>query len=185
MNIVLFGAPGVGKGTQASLLATRLAVPHISTGAIFRAALDSGSDLGLAAKRYMDQGLLVPDDLTTAIALDALAEPACANGFILDGYPRNTVQAQSLDNALAAGNRSVDHVIHLVAPEHELIERMLGRGRTDDSREVIQNRLQVYLDETAPVLDYYRSNSRILDVNGVGEIEIVHERIMRALGSVA
>lgn len=183
MNIVFFGAPGVGKGTQAALLAESLGIPHISTGAIFRSAVASEHPLGLEAKGYMDRGELVPDDLTTAIALQALAEPSCNPGFILDGYPRNTSQAVALDQALALRGRPVDHVVYLTAPQEDLVERMLGRGRADDTREVIENRLRVYEAETSPVLDYYRSVDHVLEINGVGEIPDVHKRIRAALGT--
>jgi adenylate kinase len=184
MNIVFFGAPGVGKGTQAALLAESLGIPHISTGAIFRSAVESGRPLGLQAKNYMDQGLLVPDELTTAIALEALAEPSCDGGFILDGYPRNTSQAAALDEELTRRKRPIDHVIYLTAPDEELIERMLGRGRADDTREVIRNRLVVYREETAPVLEFYRTTDHVLEVNGVGEIAEVHNRVLSAVGRV-
>jgi len=182
MNIVFFGAPGVGKGTQAALLAESLGIPHISTGAIFRSAMESGRPLGEKVKSYYDQGMLVPDELTTAIALEALAEPACEKGFILDGYPRNTAQAKSLDEAMNGRERPINHVIYLTAPEEELIQRMLGRGRADDSREVIENRLKVYEAETAPVLEYYRATDHVLEVNGVGDIDEVHRRILSAIG---
>lgn len=181
MNIVLFGAPGVGKGTQAALLAESLGIPHISTGAIFRSAVESGRPLGLEAKGYMDRGELVPDALTTAIALEALAEPACERGFILDGYPRNSSQATALDQALNDRGTPVDHVVYLTAPREELIERMLGRGRADDSREVIENRLKVYEAETSHVLDYYRATDHVVEINGVGEVDEVHQRIRAAL----
>ncbi len=181
MNIVFFGAPGVGKGTQAALLAESLGIPHISTGAIFRSAVASGRPLGIQAKGFMDRGELVPDDLTTAIALEALAEPECNGGFILDGYPRNTSQATALDTALSERGKPVDHVVYLTAPQEELIQRMLGRGRADDTREVIENRLKVYEAETSPVLAYYRATDHVIEVNGVGEIEEVHARIRAAL----
>ena len=181
MNIVLFGAPGVGKGTQAAILAERLAIPHISTGAIFRAAVAAGKPLGLEAKRYMDDGILVPDELTTAIALEALAEPECAKGFILDGYPRNTSQAQALTESLTAAGRTVDYVIYLTAPLDELVERMLKRGRPDDTEEVIRTRFEVYDQETSPVLNFFRAHGEVIELNGVGEIDDVHSRIMSVL----
>ncbi|MDB5034855.1 MAG: adenylate kinase [Chlorobi bacterium] len=185
MNIILFGAPGVGKGTQAAILAERLGVPHISTGAIFRSAVAAGKPLGLEAKRYMDDGLLVPDELTTRIALDALDEPACANGFILDGYPRNIGQAEALAAALTAKGTSVGKVIYLTAPLDELVERMLKRGRVDDTEDVIRTRFEVYDAETSPVLNYFRAIDHVTEINGVGDVDEVHERIVAALnGSV-
>ncbi len=185
MNIIFFGAPGVGKGTQAEILAERLGVPHISTGAIFRAAVSAGKPLGLKAREYMDQGLLVPDELTTAIALEALAEPECAAGCILDGYPRNRSQAEALQASFESRGTTVDRVVYLTAPDEELIERMLKRGRADDTREVIVKRFQVYLDETAPVLDFYRERGDFTELNGVGDVDEVHERIMAAIGAEA
>lgn len=182
MNLIFFGAPGVGKGTQAALLAERLKVPHISTGAIFRAAIDSGRILGLQVKKYMDDGLLVPDELTTQVALEALAEPECAPGFILDGYPRNLAQAESLDKALQEKRRKIDKVVHLVVDEEELIDRMLNRGRPDDTEEVIRRRLGVYQRETAPVLDYYVDHGIVTVIDGLGTIPEVHERICTSIG---
>ncbi len=181
MNIVLFGAPGVGKGTQAAILAERLGIPHISTGAIFRAAIAAGKPLGIQAKRYMDDGLLVPDELTTAIALEALAEPECVHGFILDGYPRNRSQAQALTESLASAGRAVEYVVYLTAPIDELVERMLKRGRPDDTEEVIRTRFEVYEQETAPVLDFFRERGEVVELNGVGEIEDVQARILSVL----
>lgn len=184
MNIIFFGAPGVGKGTQAAMLAERLEIPHISTGAIFRAAIQSGQELGQKVKHYTDNGLLVPDELTTEIAVSALNEPTCANGFILDGFPRNLGQAEALSTALTAAGRTIDRVIYLTAPEEEIIQRMLNRGRVDDNEEVIKRRLEVYDQETSPVLGFYRANSGnvVKEVNGLGEVAEVQERIVLALG---
>lgn len=181
MNIILFGAPGVGKGTQAEILGRRLGIPHISTGEIFREAIATGRELGLRAKAYMDAGNLVPDEITTAMALEKLEGKTCENGFILDGYPRNPNQAQALSQALKAAGREIDHVVYLVAPVDELVERMLKRGRLDDSANVISNRLQVYERETAPVLDYFRKLGLVTEIYGVGEIDEVNERIMDVL----
>ena len=181
MNIILFGCPGVGKGTQAELLAERLGYPHISTGAIFRAAIKSGSELGAKVKEYTEGGLLVPDELTTAVALEALDRPEAAAGFILDGFPRNTTQAASLLDALAAENRKIDRVIYLVAPDEELIERMLKRGRLDDNEEVIRKRLDIYQNETAPVLQFFRERDLVTEIGGVGDVNEVQERILAAL----
>lgn len=183
MNVILFGAPGVGKGTQAAILSERLAIPHISTGAIFRESIQAGKPLGLKAKEYMDAGLLVPDEITTAIALEKLGEPACHEGFILDGYPRNTAQAAALASALEERDCQIDHVIYLIAPSEELSSRMLKRGRGDDTEEVIRTRFDVYERETAPVLEYYRERGLVAEVNGLGEIDEVSDRIMAALES--
>lgn len=182
MNIIIFGAPGVGKGTQAELIAERAGIPHISTGAIFRAALANGTPLGLKAKGYMDQGVLVPDELTTEIALEALNQPGCQAGFLLDGYPRNLVQAQALDTALAAQGRTVDTVVYLTAPLPELVDRMLKRGRPDDTEDTIRTRFEVYQQETSPVLDHYRGKANVVELNGVGGIEDVYGLIAAAIG---
>jgi adenylate kinase len=181
MNIILFGAPGVGKGTQAAILAERLGIPHISTGAIFREAISAGKPIGLEVKRYLDEGTLVPDEVTTAVAIDALNETRCANGFILDGYPRNASQAEALSEALEVTGKSIDRVVYLTAPPDELVERMLKRGRADDTEEVIRTRFEIYTRETAPVLDYFRRIDHVLEVNGVGEIEEVQQRILDAI----
>jgi adenylate kinase len=180
MNLIFFGAPGVGKGTQAEKLAERLGIPHISTGAIFRAAMQEGSELGLSVKQYYDKGELVPDELTTAIVVDTLRKPAFDDGFILDGFPRNLAQAEALQSALEEQNRSIDRVLYLTAPEEEIVSRMLARGRNDDTRDVIENRLKVYRSETEPVLDFYRERNHVINVDGVGDIDQVHERVFEA-----
>lgn len=180
MNLIFIGAPGVGKGTQAEKLAGRLGIPHISTGAIFREAVSQGTELGLRAKDYMDRGALVPDELTTAIVVEALRGPANAHGFILDGYPRNLAQAEDLQKALQEQGREIDRVLYLTAPQQEIVGRMLSRGRTDDTEEVINHRLEVYRSETEPVLNFYRDRGLVTEVYGVGEIDEVHERVFDA-----
>ncbi len=180
MNLIFIGAPGVGKGTQAELLANRLAIPHISTGAIFREAVGQGTELGLKAKDYMDRGALVPDELTTAMVVEALGAPSNAGGFILDGYPRNISQAEALEQALTDEGREIDRVLYLTAPQQEIVTRMLARGRNDDTEEVINYRLEVYRSETEPVLDFYRTRGLVTEVYGVGEIDEVHERVFSA-----
>lgn len=179
MNIVLFGAPGVGKGTQAEILAERLGVRHISTGAIFREAIAAEKPMGLEAKRYMDEGRLVPDEVTTAIAIEAI--DGVGNGFILDGFPRNRNQAESLHEALLTRGRSIDRVVYLTAPLDELVQRMMKRGRADDTEEVIRTRFEIYERETAPVLDFFREIDHVVEINGVGEIEEVQQRILAVL----
>ena len=180
MNLIFIGAPGVGKGTQAEKLATRLGIPHISTGAIFRAALQQGKELGLKAKEYMDQGALVPDELTTAIVVEALNEPQNGEGFILDGYPRNLSQAEDLQRALESRGKDIDCVLYLTAPQEEIVQRMLARGRNDDTEEVINHRLNVYHQETEPVLKFYQDRQLVREVYGVGEIDEVHDRVFDA-----
>lgn len=176
MNIILFGAPGVGKGTQAAILAERLGIPHISTGAIFREAINSGSPIGNELKNYLDSGVLVPDEITTAVALEAVF--ASKSGFILDGFPRNRSQAEALYAALKESDRSIDRVIYLTAPLDELTERMTKRGRNDDTPETIRTRFEVYENETAPVLNFLREIDSVVEVNGVGEIDEVQDRIL-------
>jgi len=180
MNLIFFGAPGVGKGTQADKLANRLEIPHVSTGAIFRAAVGEGSELGLSAKQFMDKGELVPDELTTAIVVDTLRRPEFDRGFILDGFPRNLQQAESLQGALEGRKSPIDRVRARTAPKDEPASRMLARGRDDDTAEVIENRLKVYREETQPVLDFYREKGIVVEVNGVGEVDEVHERVYEA-----
>ncbi|MCE2503542.1 MAG: adenylate kinase [Chlorobi bacterium] len=181
MNLIFFGAPGVGKGTQAEKLAERLGIPHISTGTIFRAALEQKKELGLKAKEYMDRGALVPDDLTTAIVVDAFSQPKNSNGFILDGYPRNLSQAKALETALRELGKEIDNVIYLTAPKEEIVQRMLSRGRTDDTEDVINHRLDVYRSETEPVLIFYQNFELVTEVYGVGTIDEVHERVVDAV----
>ena len=178
MNLIFFGAPGVGKGTQAAMLAEKVGVPHISTGAIFRSAMEQGTELGVKVKEFYDKGELVPDELTTAIVVEALAAPEQADGFILDGYPRNISQAEALDTAFEEMGIGVDRVIYLTAPDEEITRRMLGRGRADDTEEVIANRLSVYRSETAPVLEHYANSGLVSEIDGVGELQDVHSRVL-------
>ncbi len=183
MNIILFGAPGVGKGTQAEVLAERLGIAHISTGAIFRENISRETELGLRVKRFLDDGLLVPNELTTAIALDAVGRAEEKGGFILDGFPRNIEQAEALSASLSEDGKKIDRVIYLTAPAEEITARMLKRGRPDDTEEVIRTRLEVYDNETAPVLGFFRDLGLVTEVYGVGEIQEVHERVMSAIGA--
>jgi adenylate kinase len=182
MNIIFFGAPGAGKGTQSKTLADRLGLAHISTGEIFRRHKQEGTELGRKAQSYMDAGLLVPDEVTTAIALDAIDRDDAAAGWILDGFPRNIDQAQALQAALVERGKKIDRVIYLTATAEELVQRMLLRGRVDDTLEVIQTRLDVYAQETAPVLGFYRDMGLVSEVDGMGEIQEVHDRILGTLG---
>jgi adenylate kinase len=177
VRLVLVGPPGAGKGTQAVRLAERLQVPHVSTGDLFRANLSAQTPLGLEAQRYMDQGTLVPDEVTVAMVRERLSEDDAAKGFILDGFPRNVSQADALDELL--NGDPLDAVVSLEVPEDVLVERMLGRGRADDTEDVIRRRQQVYRDETAPLLDHYRDQLVIVDA--VGEVEEITDRILSAL----
>ncbi len=180
MRVVLLGAPGAGKGTQAEKLAEKLQIPHLSTGALFRHNISTGTKLGLEAKRYLDAGDLVPTELTNELVDDRLTEPDTGDGFILDGYPRSVPQAQALHDMLERRGTQLDAVVEFRVPEDELLERLRARGRADDSDEVILNRMNVYRDETAPLLEYYRNELKTVDA--VGTVDEVFARALRALG---
>jgi adenylate kinase len=181
VRLLLVGPPGAGKGTQAVRLAERLDVPHISSGDLFRANLQPGAEtpIGLEAKRYIDAGDLVPDSVTIAMMRARLAEDDAVKGFVLDGFPRNLSQASSLDQLLAERGEDIDTVVELKVPEDELVRRLLGRGRTDDTEDVIRRRQQVYRDETAPLLEHYRD--RLVTINAVGAVEEITDRVSDAL----
>jgi adenylate kinase len=181
VRLLLVGPPGAGKGTQAVRLAERLDVPHISSGDLFRANLQPGAEtpIGLEAKRYIDAGDLVPDSVTIAMMRDRLAEEDAVKGFVLDGFPRNLSQANSLDQLLAERSEDIDTVVELKVPEDELVRRLLGRGRTDDTEDVIRRRQQVYRDETAPLLEHY--SDRLVTINAVGAVEEITDRVSDAL----
>ena len=180
MRIVLLGPPGAGKGTQAQKLAEKLEIPQISTGDLFRYNITNGTELGLEAKKYLDAGDLVPATLTNALVDDRLDDEDAAQGFILDGFPRSVEQAKALDEMLAKRNLSLDAVPEFRVPEEELVTRLKGRGRADDTEDVIRNRFKVYRDETAPLLDYYSDN--LATVDAVGELDEVFARALKALG---
>jgi adenylate kinase len=179
VRLVLVGPPGAGKGTQAVRLAERLDVPHISTGDLFRANLKDQTDLGREAKRYMDAGDLVPDEVTVAMVRERLNHDDAAKGFILDGFPRTRSQAASLSELLAARDEQLDAVVELQVPEDELVRRLMGRGRDDDTEDVIRRRQQVYRSETAPLLDHY--SDRLVSVDAVGSVEEITDRVTQAL----
>ncbi|MBF6356138.1 adenylate kinase [Nocardia higoensis] len=180
MRVVLLGPPGAGKGTQAVLLSEKLGVPHISTGDLFRANISQQTPLGLEAKKYMDAGDLVPSDVTNRMVQARVGEPDAANGFVLDGYPRTVDQADALEKILADIDKKLDAVLCFVVAEDTVVERMLARGRADDSEDVIRNRLRVYREETEPLLDHYAG--LVVSVDGVGEVEEVNARALAALG---
>ena len=180
MRVVLLGPPGAGKGTQAVKLAEKLGIPQISTGDLFRSNINDGTELGLEAKRYLDAGDLVPSELTNALVDKRLDEPDAADGFILDGYPRSVEQAEALTRMLAARNTKLDAVLEFRVSEEELLTRLKDRGRADDTEEVIHNRMKVYRDETAPLLEYY--DGTVKTVDAVGSLDEVFARALRALG---
>ena len=171
MRIVLLGPPGAGKGTQAVKLAENLGVPQVSTGDLFRHNISAGTKLGLEAKKYMDAGDLVPASLTNALVDDRLDDADLAGGFILDGFPRSVEQAEALHDMLARRGLKLDAVLEFRVPEEILVDRLKGRGRADDTEDVIRNRFKVYRDETAPLLDYYQGEHELQTVDAVGELE--------------
>ena len=210
LRIVLFGPPGAGKGTQAQLLIDQFGLEHVSSGDLFRHNLRQGTPLGLRAKEYMDQGVLVPDDVVIDIVLDRVMAIKPEDGFILDGFPRNTRQANELEAALATRSRELNRVLHIAVSEPELVRRLGGRfvcrqcqaphtlespeapqpcgrcggelyQRDDDRPEAVQKRIDVYREETMPVLEFYRERGLLADVPGLGAVEDVNQRIVAAL----
>ena len=189
MRMIFMGPPGAGKGTQAAVVADKYGIPAISTGDIFRANVGEGTPLGLEAKRYMDAGEYVPDSVTNNMVRDRLAQPDAEPGFLLDGYPRTLAQVEELDGMLAASGASLDAVVVLTVDSEELVQRLLKRaetsGRSDDTEEVIRHRQDVYTEQTAPLIDVYRDRGLLLEVDGLGEVTEVSERIFTALDGVS
>lgn len=213
MKVIMLGAPGAGKGTQAKMIADRYGVPHISTGDIFRANIKNGTKLGMEAKSYMDAGALVPDELTVKILLDRVAESDCKDGYVLDGFPRTIPQAEVLDRELAAMGDHVDYAIDVDVPDDNIIRRMSGRRacvncgatyhiehvppktegvcdrcgsglilRDDDRPETVKNRLQVYHDQTQPLISYYKEKGILRTVDGTMDRDDVFAAIVGILG---
>jgi adenylate kinase len=185
MRLVLLGAPGSGKGTQAGRLKAELGVPHISTGDMLRAAVAAGTPLGIKAKAVMDAGQLVSDDILLGMLEERLAQDDARNGFILDGYPRNLAQASALDEMLAKLGQPLDAVVKLEVPNEAIIERcelrFAAEGRADDNPDTVRRRLGVYADQTAPVADFYARRGKLQVVDGVGDLDQVTARVKRAL----
>jgi adenylate kinase len=185
MRLVLLGAPGSGKGTQAARLKSELGVPHISTGDMLRAAVAAGTPTGLKAKAVMDAGRLVSDDILLAMLEERLAQPDATNGFILDGYPRNLAQADALDHLLARIGQPLDAVVKLEVPNEAIIARCeiryAAEHRKDDDPAVVRDRLKVYAEQTAPVADFYARRGTLQVVDGVGALDEVTARVKRAL----
>ncbi len=212
MRLILLGPPGAGKGTQASAIVKKYSIPHISTGDIFRSNIKMGTELGKGAKKYMDKGLLVPDDLVIAIVKDRLTEDDCKEGFLLDGFPRTVNQGEALDRELSQMSVKLDKVINIDVGKEVLIERAIGRRickdcgatyhikfnpskkegvcdicggqllqRDDDTKETVEKRIEVYLKQTKPLIDYYTGKGLILNVDGAKPIDLLFEEIVEAL----
>lgn len=213
MKIIMLGAPGAGKGTQAKMIADKYGVPHISTGDIFRANIKNGTELGMEAKKYMDQGLLVPDELTVRILLDRVAQDDCKNGYVLDGFPRTIPQAEVLDSELTKLGDHIDYAINVDVPDENIVKRMSGRRacltcgatyhiehvppkkegicdvcgselvlRDDDKPETVKNRLNVYHEQTQPLIDFYTEKGVLKTVDGTVPMEEVFVAITAILG---
>jgi len=208
MNVILLGPPGAGKGTQAEAIVQSFAIPQISTGDIIRAAIKNQTPKGLEFKKYSEAGSLVPDDLVDGLVEDRLAEPDCAGGFMLDGFPRTVVQAEWLDRMLKARGRAMDHVVLIEVDDAIIVERIVGRGvdpitgkiyhlkfdppptdeiknrlvfRKDDTTEVLTLRLREYHEKTAPLIPYYERAGLLRRINGLGSIDEVKQRTLAAL----
>jgi adenylate kinase len=185
MRIILMGPPGAGKGTQAKVIAERLSIPAVSTGDIFRQNVSQETELGLEAKRYMDAGDYVPDEVTNAMVRTRIAEPDAAEGFLLDGYPRTVAQVAELDNMLEESGHALDAVVVLTVDKDEVVQRLLNRahqeGRTDDTEEVMRHRQDVYSEQTAPLIEVYDERGLLVEVDGMGAVEDVTARVFDAL----
>ena len=214
MKIIMLGAPGAGKGTQAKKIAAKYDIPHISTGDIFRANIKNNTELGKKAKTYMDQGLLVPDELVVDLVVDRVNQADCANGYVLDGFPRTIPQAEALDAALAGMGQKMDFAIDVDVPDENIVKRMGGRRacvgcgatyhliyaptkvegicdtcgkelilRDDDKPETVTKRLNVYHEQTQPLIDYYTKAGILRTVDGTVDIDVVFETITEILGA--
>ena len=185
MRLILMGPPGAGKGTQAKVVADHFGVPAISTGDIFRANVAGRTELGVTAQRYMDAGEYVPDEVTNAMVRDRIKLPDAEPGFLLDGYPRTLAQVDELDSMLAEDDLALDAVVALTADQDELVARLLQRarveGRADDTEEVIRRRQELYEQQTAPLIAVYRDRDLLVDVDGMGQVDEVTQRIFGGL----
>ena len=213
MKIIMLGAPGAGKGTQAKKIAEKYQIPHISTGDIFRANIKGGTELGMKAKTFMDQGMLVPDEITIGMLMDRIGQEDCINGYVLDGFPRTIPQAESLTKALAERGEKVDYAINVDVPDENIINRMSGRRaclgcgatyhiifnppvkegicdtcgqevvlRDDDKPETVKKRLDVYHQQTQPLIDYYKNAEVLAEVDGTQPMDAVFQGIVEILG---
>jgi adenylate kinase len=188
MRLILMGPPGAGKGTQAKFIAGKFGIPAISTGDIFRANVSQGTPLGLEAKKYMDAGEYVPDEVTNLMVRNRIDEPDAEPGFLLDGYPRTVAQVEELDGMIRFTGHQLDAVVVLTCDPDELVARLLQRaqveGRADDTEEVIRRRQEVYAEQTEPLIEIYRERGLLHEVDGMGEVEDVTSRILQSLESV-
>jgi adenylate kinase len=188
MRLILMGPPGAGKGTQATVVADHFGIPAISTGDIFRANVDRGTPLGVEAKKYMDAGEYVPDEVTNKMVRNRIDEPDAVPGFLLDGYPRTTAQVDELDGMIAFTGHKLDAAVVLTVEEDELVQRLLQRaitdGRTDDTEDVIRRRQEVYAEQTEPLIELYRARGVLVEVDGMGEVDEVTARIFAAIDVV-
>ena len=187
MRLILMGPPGAGKGTQAAFLAEHFSIPAISTGDIFRANVSEGTELGLEAKRYMDAGEYVPDEVTNKMVRNRILEGDAERGFLLDGYPRTLAQVEELDSMIEETGHRLDAVVVLTVDAEEIVQRLLQRalveGRADDTEDVIRRRQEVYGEQTEPLIGVYRERGLLIEVDGMGEVSDVTRRLHDALGT--
>ena len=185
MRLILMGPPGAGKGTQATSVASHFGIPAISTGDIFRANVSKGTELGVEAKRFMDAGDYVPDEVTNKMVRNRIDEPDAEPGFLLDGYPRTTAQVEELDGMITFTGHKLDAAVVLTVDPDELVARLLQRaqteGRADDTEDVIRKRQELYAEQTEPLIEIYRARGILVEVDGMGEVSEVTERIFAAL----
>jgi adenylate kinase len=188
MRLILMGPPGAGKGTQAKVVAERFGIPAISTGDIFRANVNDGTELGVKAKEYMDAGEYVPDEITNLMVRNRIDEPDAEPGFLLDGYPRTLAQVEELDGMIKFTGHELDAVVVLTVDGEELVQRLLARaetdGRSDDTEDVIRRRQEVYSEQTEPLIEVYRDRNLLIEVDGMGPVDEVTHRIFAALEGV-
>ena len=188
MRIIMMGPPGAGKGTQATVVADHFGIPAISTGDIFRTNVTEGTELGIKAKEYMDAGEYVPDEVTNLMVRNRIDEADAQPGFLLDGYPRTLAQVEELDAMISSTGHSLDAALVLTADQDELVNRLLHRaqveGRADDTEDVIRRRQELYAEQTEPLIQVYRDRGVLVEVDGMGEVDVVTERIFKALQDV-